>query len=220
MIDTSNPIQVTQINQMISLTDRIPKERPTKFVILGFPKCGQISLMNYLTARYPLWNIRRDELIWRRSGVKDFEGSYWNDVKGHFRPVIILRDPVKACWSLYWYMFHGDSDNERKYMKYEDFLTTPKLEGAMGEKNPLSCYNFNKWLKRFYKYDPIIVDMEEMIKNTNFPHDNTTLENRPYIEKIYGKMPEMTYEQEKLTRELLKKEVQEHPEPCWSVDYM
>jgi len=217
MIDMLN--QITQINQMVSLTDKIPQDRPTKYVILGFPKCGQISLMNYLTDRYPLWNIRREELVWRRSGVKDFEDAYWNK-NGHFRPLIILRDPIKSCWSLYWYMFHGDLNNEQKFMTYEDFLTTPKYEGAMGEKNPISCFNFNKWLKRFYKYNPIIVDMEEMIKNPDFPHDNTTLKHRPYIEKIYGKMPEMTSYQKELTKKLLEKEIQEHSEPCWSVDYM
>ena len=192
-------------------------QKEIKYAVIGFPKCGQVSMQEYLAKRYnDVYRIDRPELIWRRSGVKDFEEQYHNyGVKG----IIITRNPVKACWSYYWYIHYGTEGT--RYMEYEDFLTQKIYSDPLGEKNPISCYNFEKWIKRFQKFNPIVVRLEDMIENKNFPLLNTTIGNRPDVKTRFdGKMPEMTEEQRTLTEKLLKKEIQDHPDPYWSVDYM
>jgi len=46
------------------------------FVILGFSKCGQVSLQNYLQKRFPTKKCDRPELVWRRNGVKFYKENY------------------------------------------------------------------------------------------------------------------------------------------------
>lgn len=184
------------------------KKQDTKFNIIGFPKCGQVSMQSYLSEIYTGYNIRRDEIMWKRSGVEDYEKIYG---KLGVRPIIILRDPIEAIWSYYWYMGHGDKNNP-VFMEYEEFLVAPNYNEQLGEENPISCYNFNKWIKRFTKFKPIIIELEEMKKNPNFPLLNPT--------SARVDMVEIPDHYKDTTRTLLDKEIEEHPDPCWSIDYM
>ncbi len=187
------------------------KKQPTKFNIIGFPKCGQVSMQKYLIDRYSGYNTRRDELIWKKSGVEEYEKMQFDNLQ----TIIMIRDPVKACWSNYWYMYNAENN-----MDYKKFLTTPSYHDQLGEENPISCYNFNKWIKRFLKFNPIIVELEHIRENSNFPTLNTTPTSRPYVkETFHGKMPEMTEEQISLTKKLLEKEIKEQKEASWSIDY-
>jgi hypothetical protein len=130
-----------------------------KFVVIGFIKCGQSSLIEYLRREHDLPVIdsngdplvRRNECIWQHDGVKTMEKL---DKQG-FKCVIILRDAVERIWSSYYYFGHY------RKMTYEKYLA---LEGSNshGEENPIKQSNYNYWINKFEKFDPLIFHLEDI----------------------------------------------------------
>ena len=96
-------------------------------------------------------------------------------------------------------------------MTYEEWLTHKSYQESLGERNPLSCYNFDKWMVRLEKYNPTVYNLEDFIHKKDFPLLNATSPK--------WNMTVMTDEQRELTEHLLAKEVEEHTEPSWSVEY-
>ena len=173
-----------------------------RFNIIGFPKCGQVSLQTYCHFMWDDVATRRDEIIWRKDIDKEIN-KIWDKT---IQLVVIMREPISACWSNYWDIYKAHKPDHT--LSYEDFLTYSEYHQDLGELNPISCYNYAKWLKPIYKYNPILLDMEEVRKNINFPHENKT-----------KNIPTMPQHYKDLTRKLLDKEIEEHKEPSWSVDY-
>ena len=81
----------------------------------------------------------------------------------------------------------------------------------LGEINPISGSNYAKWIKMWEPLDPIILELEELQKDTEFPHSNKTVDER-------GSKPEISDELRELTVELLDYEVRKFNYPIWSVD--
>jgi hypothetical protein len=179
--------------------------KKVKFVIIGFPKCGQVSIQEYFRKLLPDWECHRPELIWRRNGLQFWEESYnkeWNV------PVIITRNPVEATWSAYWYFHYGPK------WKFEDFLQIRKYHGGYGEVNPICGYNFEKWIKRWEKYDPLVIKLEDAKLWKDFPKYNTTPEARPTVK---DGMPDMPQEYKDMVLEAIEKD--KNSKLLWSEDY-
>ena len=156
------------------------------FVVIGFPKCGQESLLEYLKGRYPNRKTKKDEIIWNKKGVEIFKEKYGD----RMHPVIITREPILRMWSAYWYFeYTGETPyNERftfpEYLKLEDY------KYHIGEMNPVKQSNYQRWIKDWLELKPIIFKLETVSQNTNFPHLNQTKVVR---DKITPVMPDRFY---------------------------
>lgn len=146
-------------------------DKPIKYVILGPVKCGTCSLQEYYRAKYPEFECIRAEILWRDDGFKQWEEilkEYPNAI-----PVIIKRNLVNAIWSYFRYF-----KQRPKYMKLKEFLKMPIDNDNHGIlPNIIDGYNFEKWIGKWSKYNPIIIDLEEIKKLSDFPTVNKTSNN-------------------------------------------
>ena len=46
-----------------------------------------------------------------KSGVEEYEKMQFDNLQ----TIIMIRDPVKACWSNYWYMYNAENNMFCKY---------------------------------------------------------------------------------------------------------
>jgi hypothetical protein len=156
------------------------KERKrTKYLVIGFPKCGQTSLAEYLHKRFGSENnADRGEIIWKPDGIELFEKNGY--AEAGYRPVIIIRDPIERIWSDWNHLGRGYG-----FKTFEDYIYNEKQEGlgGLGEYNPIERSNYEKYIKRWAKYDPLVLELEQMKLNPNFGHRNTGDEHSDdYIE--------------------------------------
>ncbi|MEE9409694.1 MAG: hypothetical protein V3V41_02075 [Candidatus Heimdallarchaeota archaeon] len=171
-------------------------------VVVGFSKCGQVSLHQYLINKYGKNNVGRDEIIHAYDGLKKFE-ERWGDKNPI--PVIITRDPIQRCWSWYYYLGY---DNQ---MPYEEFVKIKEYKGSYGEINPISISNYAKWMRPWIKkYDCMFYMLDYLKKDPLFPHLNSTLAFRK------KPVPPMPKHYQELTRKLLCEEIKTNKEPSWS----
>lgn len=126
-----------------------------KFIVLGFIKCGQNSMLNYL-------GCKKNEIAWRDDAITIYKQQY---EAYNLTPVFILRHPVDRCWSHYWYF----KNNEK--MSYEEFLDTD-MNNTHGTLNPIEMCDYYKFIEPFCDYKPIVVKLEEMRLLYNFPKEN------------------------------------------------
>ena len=89
----------------------VKSENAKHLAVIGFPKCGTVSLEKYLKRKFLDISVIRYEAIWLRVGVQEYEEKHNNK-----RPVIIVRNPVDRIWSAFRYF------NFYKTMSLEDFL--------------------------------------------------------------------------------------------------
>jgi len=151
-----------------------PFEGCTKhFCIIGMPKCGQVSLENYLRDRFPGKEARRIEKIWKPKEIQDVVEKRPPE-EWHY--VIILRDNVERIWSSYHYFDYYKSMSLEKYLNHD-------IQGTrLGPMNPIKQGNYGRWLKEWSSLNPIIVTLEDMQKLPGFPHMNKTGDKRKYPE--------------------------------------
>ncbi len=143
---------------------------PPKFVIVGFPKCGQNSLIEYLRTKYNLPVVGRDgsplvtksEFIWHYDAFEKMET--WAG-RG-YKCVIIKRDPVERIWSSYNYFDY------RSKMTFEEYLNLEGYTKLLGEENPLKQSKYDYWIKKLNLYTPLVFDLEELKKDKQFPWVN------------------------------------------------
>ena len=178
------------------------------FIIIGFSKCGQTSLETYLNKRYPSLINRKLENAWAQNAVETYLEKY-----GHakYQPIFITRDPIERIWSGYHY-FHWDSKElpYREQYTFPEYLELKDYRYHIGELNPISQSNYSKWIRPWLKLNPIVISVEDMEENPNFPHLNKTEDIRNIQIKP---IPE---EFKKLAREKLGEEIKKNQEPSWS----
>ena len=64
------------INLSTELTKSLQERKRTKYLVIGFPKCGQTSLAEYLHKRFGSENnADRAEIIWKPDGIELFENN-------------------------------------------------------------------------------------------------------------------------------------------------
>ena len=157
-----------------------------KYIIVGFIKCGQMSLIKKLKDEGHI--VEKLECVTSPLGPKMIEKNY----PGH-QVIILMRDPVKRMWSQYLYL-----KEKRLYTKtFEEYLEWFKPHHFWFNENPIYQSHYAEHLPRWKKMNPIIYHFEDLIKEPNFPHENAT--------KIKFKISE---EQQKLAKEKLEKYIQ------------
>ena len=170
-------------------------QKKSKYLVIGTPKCGQTSLVEYLIKRFGGEFVAdRAEIIWRDDGIELFVKNGYEE---NYRPIIIIRDPIERIWSDWNHLGQGYG-----FKTFLDYLRNDSNKdlGGLGEYNPIKRSNYEKYIKRWQKYDPIVLDMEDMIRNPNFGHRNKGAEHNDK----YLPMPE---HYRKLCRILLDLEV-------------
>lgn len=144
----------------------------TKYVVVGFPKCGQLSLVSYLTAKG--FDVVRNDCIWRSDAKKLIE------VQNPGRqPIIIIRDQIQMIWSSYWYWHYKDVMSFPNYLVHKT-----RRETALGNENPLDHADYEKHIQKFADMDPLLFDFGEMIQFPDFPHENKTTGKPQIVEKF------------------------------------
>lgn len=157
-----------------------------KYIIVGFIKCGQMSLMKKLKDEGH--EVEKLECATHPLGPRMIQKNY----PGH-QVIILMRDPIKRMWSQYLYL-----KERRLYTKtFEDYLEWWRAHQFWFNENPIFQSHYAEHLPRWDEMNPIIYQFEELIKDPAFPHENAT--------KIKFKMTE---EQRKLAKEKLDKYIQ------------
>jgi len=162
-----------------------------KFVVVGFPKCGQNSLIEYLRVKYNLPVVGRDgaplvtksEFIWHYDAFEKMET--WEG-RG-YKCVIIRRNPADRIWSSYNYFGYKEK------MRFEEYLDLEGYSKLLGEENPIKQSNYDYWIKQLNLYSPLVFDLEKISIDPTFP---TLNENE---DEWYSRIPPV-YEMEVLKR--------------------
>ena len=179
-----------------------------RIVEIGFPKCGQNSLVAYLNKLYnnPRTDesgspyIQRHECIWRKDGLDIMKE--W-DKKG-YQAVIITREPVARIWSSYHYFGYSQQ------MNWEEYLCMKSTgERSFGEENPIIQSNYDAWIKRFEEFNPIVYNLENLVEElgNEFPALNIT-KNQGYRKEksITSPVKQIPPDYRKLAEHLIKHE--------------
>ncbi len=136
--------------------------------VIGFPKCGTMSLVEWLKKKYPNDTISRPENIYIDVRMpKQYEKWYEIDCWA------ITRDPVSRIKSgiQYWpevtkrYNEKGIRGVLEGFKRYEN----------VGFKNPIQQSNYDYYVKKFERERGAyvrVVKFEDMIKDSDFPHIN------------------------------------------------
>ncbi len=141
-----------------------------KYVVVGFPKCGQISLVNYLISKG--FDVTRFDQIWRLDALEKTEGQHPDR-----QPIIVTRDKVEMIWSSYWYWPYNTYMSFPQYLKHE-----VPTQSSLGTENPIDHADYERHIDKFAELNPIIFKFEDLVKIPEFPHDNKTI-YKPQITK-------------------------------------
>lgn len=152
-----------------------------KYVIIGFIKCGQVSLKKMLEAQGH--EVERYEVATHHLGPRMIKKTY-----PEYEPVIITRDPIKRIWSQYQYLketkFHDKS--------FEDYLDIWNTHHFWFHENPIFQSHYEEHLPRWP--NAIIYKFEDLIKDPNFPHENPTKTKTAFPDE-YRKLAEEKLEE-------------------------
>lgn len=154
-----------------------------KYAIIGFPKCGTVSLEEYLKRDKKNEVIRVvPEIAWLPNAHRTYKAYY-----SEYTPVLITRDPFDRLWSAYRFytFFHGVTWEE--FLNGNDpryhFIGCSKIKGK---------WDYTPHINRFAEWNPLVFSLEEMQKRPDFPHNNKTdreempLQFRQMVEAYIG----------------------------------
>lgn len=140
-----------------------------KYVVVGFPKCGQESLVKYLQNQGH--EAKRFDVIWLDNAVDLYKKAF-----SDWTPAIITRDPAERIWSGYHYWSY------HKFMVFSEYLKINTYRPVIGHENPIIQSDYSRWIKPFLPFKPEFFIFEEMVKKPDFPHQNKTA-NKPGLSK-------------------------------------
>lgn len=158
-------------------------------IIMGFPKCGTTSLLEYLKVKYKkniadqkgfypydfLNKISRREWCYQpiEEQVRRFKHEFGDPV--YFKLVFITRDPVERVWSGWeaWNHYY-------KNMTFEEYinLDADTYEGGLsylGEVNPIKQVDYKYWISLWKNggYEVDVYELEDIRKDPDFPQTNS-----------------------------------------------
>jgi len=133
-----------------------------KYVIVGFPKCGQVSLVEYLIRQGH--QAKKFDKIWHDDALRMILERYQNNEQF----VVITRDPIDRMWSG-WRFWHY-----HEHMSFEKYTHVFGTQSSVGQENPIAQSNYAYWLDIIKPLDPLLTTFEEVVKLPNFPHENKT----------------------------------------------
>ncbi len=129
----------------------------SKYIIVGFPKCGQMSLMAYLKNQGH--DVERFDQIWRSDSAKRTKEQHPGRI-----PIIITRAPIQMIWSSYFYWHYKSVMSFPKYLKHK-----VRRESSLGDENPIDHADYEKHIAKFADMNPILFKFEELLKLPDFP---------------------------------------------------
>ena len=141
-----------------------------KYVIIGFPKCGQVSLVEWLKKQGH--EAIRNDIIWKIDAVQTIKQNYID--KGYI-PIIITRDPVERIWSGFNYWHY-----RTRGITLPDYLKMESYNTSIGEENPIKQSDYLRYAEPYKKYNVIIYKLEELQEIPGFPHENKTQKKEPF----------------------------------------
>lgn len=130
-----------------------------KYVIVGFIKCGQVSLKKKLESEGH--EVRRFECATNPLGPRMIKKLHPG-----FEPVIITRDPIKRIWSQYKFL----SEKFDYEMTFEQYCHYWNHHLIWFNENPIFQSNYDEHLKHWD--NPLVYELEECIKDPAFPKEN------------------------------------------------
>ena len=136
----------------------------TSYVVVGFPKCGTQSLVEYLH-KNGIDCLSRE--AWITVGQQGIE--YYKKHCSQYKPIIITRNPVERAWSDYWYSIQQNKDQG---------LTETNRKALLERVSKDSFYDKN--LVFWEKLNPIMLRFESLLQQAGFPQENQT----QYKEKL------------------------------------
>lgn len=148
-----------------------------KYDLIGFPKCGQHSIIKLLEQE---GEVLSRETCWLNTTLSIYEKQYKN-----YKPVFVIRNVYDFLLSGY-----NNWDNYPDFLSFQEFLVYD-LKGydshCFGVQNPIKRADFRKWIKPFTKYDPIIINVDKStiheFKTENKKLDKLTEEDREEVRK-------------------------------------
>lgn len=144
----------------------IEQVKTMKYVIIGFPKSGQLSLIQYLKERGE--SAEKYDKIWHVNALEMIQQHYQNRYPNEIQFIVIIRDPIERMWSGYRFWHYHE---HMTFEKYTHFYDESK---DLGMENPIIQSNYVHWLDRVKPLNPWLIDFEEMINLPNFPLVNKT----------------------------------------------
>jgi hypothetical protein len=124
-------------------------DKSKHYVVLGFPKCGQHTILEALKKE----DISRGsyEIAWQKNAVEMYEGHS----KGAI-PIFIKRNIYDFLLSGYNYWGYAG------VIPFKDFLEIQgNDEAKFGELNPIKRADFTKWITPFDKHNPIVFNVDD-----------------------------------------------------------
>ncbi len=141
----------------------------SKIALIGFPKCGTVSLVTYLEKKYPNAHIFRTE-----TGYNDVASIHEKMNFDEYSFVAITRDPIARIESglRYWWRVRELYD-----ISFKKCLRGLGAEWFhTGWQDPIGQSNYDFYLRLFEEKHDITIEkvykFEEMIKDKDFPHLN------------------------------------------------
>ena len=127
----------------------------TSYVIVGFPKCGTQSLVEFLHKNRIDCLSREAWIVIGQQGVE-----YYNNHCSAYTPIIITRNPVERAWSDYWYTIQLNKD---------EGLTETKRKELLEKVSRDSFYDKN--IHFWKKLKPVILRFESLLQQVGFPQE-------------------------------------------------
>lgn len=146
-----------------------------KFAVIGFSKCGTMSLAEYLKKKYPKCEVTRPENIYEEPKEPHIIPK-WRE----WECVSITRDPISRIHSGHQYF------TVLRQSSIEDVLRgnfhNAKNYANVGFADPIRQSNYQFYINKFQRDHGVKVTnyrFEDLIKDPDFPHINETVpENR------------------------------------------
>lgn len=139
-----------------------------KIAVIGFSKCGTMSMVGYMKNKFPEATVSRPENIY-----VDHRGPHEQEKWHEMDVIAITRNPIDRIQSSirYW-------PQVRKL--YDDGGIPKLLSGVknyinVGFRDPIEQSNYDKYIRLFEKQHACHVKVykfEDMIKDKEFPHIN------------------------------------------------
>lgn len=130
----------------------------TSYVIVGFPKCGTQSLIEYLH-KHNVNCLSRE--AWIQLGQQGVD--YYKKHCGDYIPIIVTRNPVERAWSDYWYSIQLNKDMG---------LTVSARKELLEKVSRASFYDKN--IPFWDKLKPVMLRFESLLEQKDFPQENKT----------------------------------------------
>jgi len=120
-----------------------------KYVVVGFSRCGQTALSNYLRCGHP-------EIGY--NGTEEYLKNY-----SQCTPVFITRDPVDRIWSLYNFFAYFNDYGFEEFLDFKD-----DKWNAVGCNDVIAQSDYDKYIEPFEAYGAEVYRFEYMIKKDGF----------------------------------------------------